>query len=724
VTVRRAPTAFAGIVLTLGSLLALMLIGGAEPSAAAADDVVTVGLSTLSPGTATENGTEHMSGTLISSSDTALPDITVTVAVAEINYTSDMSLPAGTGSQEVYDHVDRPGSLAAKGTLAWSLDVPVADLGLDGGGVYALDLEAWSDGLKVGAVRTYLPFEVAAGSDFKPTQLALLWPVTAAPVLDGYSDPQSQLPEAVNPANEQLYAALAQGGRLDQVLTTAAAAATRYHLAVSWVVDSNLLSTISSEAFGYLLYPDATPGTGNEVAQRWLAEAKTDLGGVGELWQVPATDPDLSALAQRDPTLAAAAVNSAMNLTGIAPTLQSFVGRAPLGTLAWPADGQADPATLNLVAKTMDPSAVVVQSDSIDLHSPGDVYTPTGRVNLPSGQKLVVSDADLDAIFAGDPADADQRTAADSSLLAAQRLLAQTAMIAGEEPNLPTARTILVAPPRDVDPDPALLAALGQAGWIKTVGLSTLIRTAPDHDAQSGTPHRAGSTADSDLTPAQLSGTAQLQASLTSLSSILTQPDKVLVPFSPAVLSTVSTGWRGSPSSRNAYLQAAQSRLNSLTGDVSLVQKDPLTLSGKHGSIPFTIQNKLRESVNVGVRITVAQAGLTAQSIAVRQVAPGSTVVNVPVRAGVSGVRFDVTAVLVNSAGADYDPGQSVSVQITVSSIGSITLVIFGLSAALLVIAVGLRLFRARRARDGGQAGDPGGASGPGGGAGVPEPQQ
>jgi len=44
---------------------------------------------------------------------------------------------------------------------------------------------------------------------------------------------------------------------------------------------------------------------------------------------------------------------------------------------------------------------------------------------------------------------------------------------------------------------------------------------------------------------------------------------------------------------------------------------------------------------------------------------------------------------------------------VTVSSIGSVTLVIFGLSAALLVVAVGLRIYRSRRTRTAQAAPDP-----------------
>jgi hypothetical protein len=144
-------------------------------------------------------------------------------------------------------------------------------------------------------------------------------------------------------------------------------------------------------------------------------------------------------------------------------------------------------------------------------------------------------------------------------------------------------------------------------------------------------------------------------------------------------------------------------------GSVSLVQKSDLTLSGKSGVIPFTIENRFSNPVRVGIRITTDHAGLTVQSITLQTVPQGSTTVNVHVSSAVSGTRVTVTAQLVTPGGAKY--GDPQSLQVTVSSIGSITLVIFGLSAALLVVAVGLRIYRSRRTRSAQAAPDPSGES-------------
>jgi hypothetical protein len=59
-----------------------------------------------------------------------------------------------------------------------------------------------------------------------------------------------------------------------------------------------------------------------------------------------------------------------------------------------------------------------------------------------------------------------------------------------------------------------------------------------------------------------------------------------------------------------------------------------------------------------------------------------------------------VTAYLINSGGQHYgsaESGGSRSLQVTVTSIGFVALLLFAGSAALLVFAVGLRIYRGRK---------------------------
>ncbi|MBS2962131.1 hypothetical protein KGA66_03670 [Actinocrinis puniceicyclus] len=673
----------------------VLMFAAPAPSSAASANSVTVELSSLSPAVAVKNGTLHLAGTLLGGSS-AHSEVAVRLAVAQMQVRSDLTSNAGTGSRLVYGHDDSVGNLAPGASVPWTLTMPISALSLTSRTVYALDIEAYSGDLRIGALRTYLPYEMTGDSSFHATQMVMLLPITAVPALDGQVD--KDVPEA---ASDALSAQFASGGRLDQMLTIPT---TNKSVTVSWAIDPDLLTTADEESHGYSLYPDSHSGTGAQNAANWLTTAKRVLGVSGELWQLPAADPDLGSLGHTSPALAAGLVKSATARSG--DLVEQYVGHAPLGTVAWPADGQADSGTIALAAAA-NPAAIVVRSDSVSLHTPLDSYTPTGRTQL-AGRPAAISDAALDAIFAGDAADTSWK-GSNRSLLAAQRFLADSALIAWERPNLAVPRTIMVAVPRGISPDPALFTAVGQASWIKTVGLSALLAAHPDPRAQTSPAKRDPALAKSDLSNARLATTSALNSALGALAGIMIEPQQTTGSYGPAVLRTVSTAWRNAPALQSAFSGAVQNRLETTMNLVTLVKKSDLTLSGKSGVIPFTVENRLEHPVRVGIRITTSRPGLSVQTITVQDVPQGSTTINVHVSSAVTGTRVTVTAQLVTPNGADY--GQPQSLQVTVSSIGSITLVIFALSAALLVIAVGLRIYRGRRTRTPQAVPDPSGAS-------------
>ncbi|HEU5429703.1 MAG TPA: DUF6049 family protein [Actinocrinis sp.] len=683
-TLRRHARDLLSLVVVLAAQVLMFAAPAPSYAASGGANAVTVELSALSPAIAVKGSTLHLAGNLVGGT-AAHSDVVVRLAVAEMQVRSDMTSNAGLDSRLIFGHDYTAGTIAANATVPWSLSMPISALSLTSQTVYALDIEAFSGDVRVGAVRTYLPYAMNSDSSFRATQMVVLWPVTGAPTLDGQVD--KEVPEAVG--DDGLSTQFAAGGRLDKALSVPGA---DKNLTISWAVDPDLLTTADSASHGYSLYPNGDSGAGAQNASTWLTEAKSALSSEGELWQLPAADPDLGSLGRSNPTAATALVQSATTRSGT--TIQRLIGRTPMGTLAWPANGQADSGTLNL-AKAADPGAVIVRSDSIGLHTPLDSYTPTGRAQV-NGQPVAVSDAALDAIFAGDSADSAWK-GSNQSLLASQRFLADSALIAHERPNLSTPRTIMVTAPRGGTPDPALLTAVSEAGWIKTVGLSTLLSAKPDGHAQSSAPKRDAATAQSDLTTAQLSTTSELDASAHALAAIMDGPQAQhsVDSYAPAVLRTISTAWRSAPAQQVAFSGAVDSRLDTTMSLVTLVKKSDLTLSGKSGVIPFTVENHFDHPVRIGIRITTDHAGLAVQSITVQTVQQGSTPINVHVSSKVSGTRVTVTAQLVTPDGADY--GEPQSLQVTVSSIGSITLIIFGLSAALLVIAVGLRIYRGRR---------------------------
>jgi hypothetical protein len=125
-------------------------------------------------------------------------------------------------------------------------------------------------------------------------------------------------------------------------------------------------------------------------------------------------------------------------------------------------------------------------------------------------------------------------------------------------------------------------------------------------------------------------------------------------------------------------------------------------MSGTSGSIPFTVHNGLDQQVELGLKFTMKPTGrLDIASVPSVQIPPHSSrTIQVKVTSRSPSATIEVTAYLVNSAGQHYGDAEtngSQSLQVSVTSIGFVALLLFAGSAALLVIAVGLRIYRGRR---------------------------
>jgi hypothetical protein len=246
-----------------------------------------------------------------------------------------------------------------------------------------------------------------------------------------------------------------------------------------------------------------------------------------------------------------------------------------------------------------------------------------------------------------------------------------------------------------------VLKVLQSASWVSPSGLSSLLAKSADSAASTGTPTRSSSVAGADLSSSQISSALSLQSQLKLFQSILTQADATTAGFAEAVLRTVSTSWRGNSASWKTFESAVSGRLASQTGKVYLIPKSDLTLSGTSGSIPFTVVNGLPQSVKLGLNVQTSPSGLNVTQIPARTFpANGSWTVEVKVDTKVASSTYQVTAFLVTPNGTHYGTvksGGSQSLQVSVTSIGFVALLLFAGSAALLVFAVGLRIYRGRK---------------------------
>jgi hypothetical protein len=478
------------------------------------------------------------------------------------------------------------------------------------------------------------------------------------------------------------------------------------------------------------------PGSGAAAAHTWLTKAKATLStgaskATAQVWALPYADPDLASVANAPTSLAdrlRGQVTTAA--TYHAAVIDSQLGAQPAGTLAWPAAGQADPATLRL-AQVLRPAAAVLSGSSLPLQTPNERYTPSGRSSI-DGIPAAVSDPALDSVLDGDPADADAGNGSGSApgLLAGQRFIAETALITTQQQSQ---RAIVVQAPRDFAPSSDLLAALRDvtgSNWVDYVGLSTVLHSQPDPEVSVGPLTRSRASVSADRSAASLTKVADFGDDLASFASILTTPSHATGPYDPVVLRALSTSWRGTSgaSGPDAFLAAAgggPDGLETQRSNVSMVPKSSITLSGKSGSVPITIVNNLAQPVRLRLDVTSLRPDvlrITAHPMVT--VDPGSQqIVQVAAHASGSGVVVPVHVRLLTPNGTAY--GRAQDIQVHVTNIGVIALVILLGSAALVVLAVVLRLYRAARKRrepgtGGGGDGSPPGAPGPGGPDGEP----
>ncbi len=72
-----------------------------------------------------------------------------------------------------------------------------------------------------------------------------------------------------------------------------------------------------------------------------------------------------------------------------------------------------------------------------------------------------------------------------------------------------------------------------------------------------------------------------------------------MTPFGNAVNRSMSTSWRGRPLKAQQYRDSVRTYLQGLVGEVQLVPKSDITLSGRSATIPpVTVQNRLLQDVD------------------------------------------------------------------------------------------------------------------------------
>jgi hypothetical protein len=592
----------------------------------------------------------------------------------------------------------------------FNISVPVDELDLGEDGVYefAVSLSGQTSAQPwqrvLGVQRTFLPWQPdEAGTRTKTTYL---WPLVSTAHMTAETDSNEQQTRVFR--NEDLAKEISPGGRLNQMVALGTG------LDVTWVVDPDLLASVDAMARGYQVRgADGTTvaGTHQAVAKQWLADLQKAVADK-EVVALPFADPDLASLAHNgtDVTGSLSRLKDATDV--VTNTVETILHVKPVTDFAWPVEGAVDPSIVK-VATSAGADKVIARSDSLEETS-GLSYTPSAARPIGGGTTAVVADARLSTAFRGDLTDAS------ASTLAVQRFLAQSLALGLQTGKQ---RSVVVAPQRMPTGSQAramaeALTALQDGTWSESQELTAAAAAEPDPKATTKVPPASAypsSLRRQELPRSAFEQIARTQGKLDKFRVVLSDESRVVTPFGRSMDREMSASWRGRSAQAASFRTGVERYLDSLAGQVRLIDKSETKLSGRSATIPVTVQNNLVQGVDRLVlrltstnptRLKIDGSDYQEQPVAVS--GGHSQSVKFTTSANANG-QATVVAQLYTEDGQKY--GEAVTFDVKVTEITATVMLVIGGGALLLVLA-GFRMYtqRKRAAARGGEEDGPGAA--------------
>ncbi|MGA5517066.1 DUF6049 family protein [Streptomyces pseudogriseolus] len=708
---RRTGAVLAGTPLLAG-LLQLPATSPAEaaapaaPKAASDDGSVAVSVDSLTPAAPAEGDTVTVSGTVTNKGKKAVTKAAVGLRVGPLLDTrssidtvaknsGDVDGPVGAEIDDKYS--EKFSKLAPGVSQPYTLSVPADELDLGQDGVYNLSVtltgetsdQAWEQTL--GVRHTFLPWQPDE-ADTK-TRTTFMWPLisTVHMTAETGSD-EEQTPVFLD---DELAAEISPGGRLDRMV------ALGRDLDVTWVIDPDLLASVEAMTTRYEIPGDNADdknavGGHQEVAKRWLTEVQKAVADK-EVVALPFGDPDLASLAHHG-TSVTGSLRHLKEATDVASgTVESILHVKPSTDFAWPVEGAVDPSIVK-VSTSAGADKVIARGDTFE-GGRDLTYTPTAPRPIGGGTTAVVADARLSTVFEGD------MTGASASTQAVQRFLAQslTLTLQTDRP-----RSVVVAPQRTPSAAQAqtmaeAVAALQNSTWSQPQDLTAAAKSKPDPAAGTEVPSASAypkSLRKQELPRSAFEQIARTQDKLDRFKVILSDQSRVVTPFGRALNRGMAASWRGRPAEAAIYRSGVETYLDTLSGQVRLIEKSETKLSGRSATIPVTVQNNLVQGVEHLVlrltstnptRLEIDGNAYEEQPIAVS--GGHSQSVKFTTNANANG-RATVVAQLYTQDGRPY--GQPVTFDVKVTEITATVMLVIGGGVLLLVLA-GFRMYTQRK---------------------------
>ncbi len=732
----RGPGRTATVGGALAGLLAAPLVTLTPAAAAAPEDPapaadatpVSVQLTRLDPRTLVPGAPVTVAGELTNTGTETLTDLDVRLQRGE-------PLATRAALQDVDDDPD-PGAVVAtpfqgvadelgpRDSVSFTLTTTTDALAIGQDGVYPVLLNlngVGSDGerRRVGELTTYLVQPPVLPT--APTGVAWLWPL----VERTHRDASGTF------VDDELAREVATGGRLDRALTTlerlpetvpADGGRPAPVVPVTLAVDPALVEELRVMAGGpYAVAGDADGGSGTDEAVAFLGRLRA-LAADHPVVALPYGDVDADALtatglsqvvtrslpgspegtAQDDPDAAPAPPTGAPAGTGGATgaaVLREVLGVQARTDLAWAVGGSLRPETLDVLTDggveevVLAPSGLTDGAAALGLAGPAaartTLPTDTGAVDA-----LVADSALSDLAGAAAQAPGGPRAAE-------QRHLAELALLTLQAGRAPAGQSVLVAPPREVDADPAavsaMMAATAQLPWLRPATVAQLGDGPVTDTGELVPPSGPGG-----LEPAGLVDVAAAVDVREDLAgAVVGDADAALAPWDAAIARTSSAAWRDDAAAFAAAAADLRTTTTRLLERVTLLSpaEGTYSLASSDAPLVLTVLNDLPFPLRVQLDVESRGNALSVGDISDQVLGPQQrTTLQVPTEVRQSG-RFSIAATLTTPDGVPL--GDPVRLQVQSTAYGTISVVITIGAAALLGLLFLRRLvlFLLRRRR-------------------------
>ncbi|HUA29814.1 MAG TPA: DUF6049 family protein [Streptosporangiaceae bacterium] len=686
--------------------------GAANASGAAAGQAqtqpVSLSITSVNPDYARPGKPVTIRGTLTNTSAAPMAGLSVQILSSDSRFTSRSLMQQYVdGSYTVTSPVPGAvksvnGRIAPGATAGWSITLQPGQLPMSQFGVYPLAAQADGPGGNVlTANETFLPYWPGTkAEDPRPQPVAWIWPLI--------DQPSQGLCSGL--LNNDLAASFGSGGRLNGLLTAGIAYADSAHL--TWALDPALLSAAATMSKPYSAGGgDAGCGTPSQPARSepassaaaaWLASLKSATSGQ-PMFVTPYDDADMAALVRNNMSADLDLAFSEGRTVAGSKLDRSFTptptGSSPsMGGLAWPADGVANYGVLENLAASDKINTVVLDSSTMP-PSPQPDFTPSAQTTTPDGEgpelKVLLSDDTITQVLGSANSSSDSKGTA---FAVSQRYLAETAMIAAEQPNI--ARSIVVAPPRTWNPPAGLASQLlsetVNAPWLKPVSLGQL--ATQKHPGGQVSRQAPATVSRAELSKPMLSQVRGVEQQVKLLKSIQTTPDANL---GYGVAAAESAAWRGGGSAGaqgEALVQDLSGYLTAQEKKLTIIKPPRITLAGLKGPVPVSVSNGLSYPVKVRLEVGPSR-GISVKSQPPPMIVPPGQQQIKKVEITASNVgSTTLTLRLLTPQGVALPTHTTVIIQAT--HYGTLALVIIGAALAIFVLTSATRAFRrGRRAR-------------------------